>query len=196
MPQQQGAGTVYTGGPGSAFRGPLYVRGGPSSAGSGNPPSQAKFYNVFDAYGNLVAPATGSNYQEALITIPNANILTLYSAGFQLIAAPGAGFVIDIDTIILDYLYATAAFTAGGAIQANYGTGVAAAATATVAATFLTSPSANQITKLNGSTGMSNLASSAVINTAVYLTCATQNFATGGGSLVALVQYRIVQGMQ
>lgn len=189
MSQTQGSGTVYGVGPGTNFRGPLGIKGAPGNKGA------QSFYPIFDSIGSLMAPPTGSVYREALIPIANAAVLTLHSAPALLLAAPGAGLLIDVDSVLLNYVYGTTQFASGGAIQASYGAG-ATAATGTVAATFLTSPTANQITKLAGGSGMSNILSSAALNTAIYLYAATGDFTTGDGSLVALIKYRIISGMK
>lgn len=193
MPQIQGGGTVYVGGPGSAKRGPLYIKGGPSSAGSGNPPSQALFYQYVDASGNIVNPTTGSVQWETNIVVPNASVLTLFSVGFPLVAAPGAGLWLEADALILNNIYLTGAFTAGGAIQLNYAAGaVTTPASATIAATFLTSPTVNQMIKVAGS--LATIASSNLLNKGLFLTAATQDFASGAGSLIATVRYRVRTG--
>lgn len=194
MPQSQGAGTIYTGGPGGAKRLPLYGRTYGNVVFSNGNGAGYSFVNLFDKNGNMVAPitapTTGSQWAEISVAVPNASVLTLYSVGTLIIPAPGAGLYIDVKSMVLNNIYKTAAFTSGDPIQLNYGTGVSAPASVTVAATFLTSPTANQAIKVAGA--LATTLSSAVINTGVYLTVGTQDFATGGGSLVVNVEYRIV----
>lgn len=194
MPQVEGAGTQFSTGPGSTFRGPLYVRSGPVGASPVASGDAQTFYPIFDAFGNPIQPQTGTLWKELTIAVPNASVKTLHSVPFLLVAAPGAGLLLDPDTIILDYLYLTGAFTAGGVIQVSYGAGATAAST-TIAATFLTSPAANQMAKLSANNSAVNQLSSAVLNTGLYLYSATQDFATGGGSLIVNISYRVVQGL-
>jgi hypothetical protein len=134
----------------------------------------------------------GVPLQTVTVLVPNSAVLTLYSAPTALIPAPGAGNMIDVVDMVVENSYLTAAFASGGAIQASYGSGVTTPATATIAATFLTSPTANQIVKVQGA--LASSLSSAVLNTAVNLAAATQNFTTGGGSLIVKVSYRVLTG--
>lgn len=155
-----------------------------------------------DSNGNLIAQiltslASGSFSRGpqyvAAVAIPNATTKTLHSAPVLLVAAPGAGSWIEVDSIYLNYLYGTTQFTGGGVIQGAFGSAGSNAATGNVAATFLTGPTANQVVSLGGSIG--SLLSSAVLNQGLYLAAATADFAAGDGSLVALVTYRIVTGI-
>lgn len=195
MPQKYGAGTVYAGGPGSSQRGPLYVTGPPNATSPTASGNNRTFYQITDNVGNPVQPSTGTVWKEATIAIPNAAVKTLHSAPFLLVAAPGSGLFLDPDTIILDYLFLTAAFTSGGAISVAYGAAGTVAASTTVAATFLTSPAANQISKLSANNSAVNQLSSALMNTGLYLAAATADFATGSGSLIVNISYRVVSGL-
>ena len=143
--------------------------------------------------GSWSQSAVGGDTLTATVAIPNAQVLTLYSVGVQLVAAQGAGTLIEVVSVLLENVYKTAAFQAGGVIQASYGTGVTTPASATVAATFLTSPSANQAIILAGA--VASGLSSAYVNTAVRLACATQDFTVGGGSVIVQVVYRVHSGL-
>lgn len=127
------------------------------------------------------------------VAIPNAQVKTLFSVGTAIIPAQGAGTLIEVISMVLENKFLTAAFAAGGAIQLSYGSGVTIPASATIAATFLTSPVANQVILVAGALA-SNLAS-AVLNTAVNIAAATADFTTGAGSLVAKVAYRVHTGL-
>lgn len=186
MPQTEGGGTVFTGGPGCSIGLPIYGKFRPTS---GSVPATPNL--LFNSSGLLDYNALAADVlQLATVTIPNASVKTLFSVGTQLLPAPGAGLFYELDSIILNYLYGTTQFTSGGAIQASYGSGVTTPASATVAATFLTSPTANQIIKAGGA--IASTLSSTVLNKAVNLAAATADFATGDGSLVCLVKYRIL----
>ena len=131
--------------------------------------------------------------QYATVTIDNTHTKGLYSAPTTLVAAQGAGTLIEILSLLLEYKYSTAKMTAGDTIQASYDTGVTIPASATIAASFLTGPAANEVILVAGALG-DNLAS-AVVNKKVILTCATQDFATGSGTLIAKVSYRVHSGL-
>lgn len=131
--------------------------------------------------------------QNLTVTLTNAQLLALFTTPIQLLPAPGAGNMWDILDMTLENKFLTAAFAAGGAIQASYGAGVTTPATATVAATFLTSPAASSVIKVAGA--LAQALSTAVLNTAVNITNATANFTTGAGSVVVKLTYRMVTGL-
>lgn len=119
----------------------------------------------------------------------------MYATPVQLLAAPGAGLMNIVDSLYINYVYGSAALTAGGAVGAQYGNTAHAGgvpATATEAATDYTGASANTMFRIGG--GLSTGAATAsCINTAIYLSNATQAFATGtGGSFSVIVNYRTV----
>lgn len=150
---------------------------------------------VLPANGSVVVQNNGiggGSVISATIVVPNAAVLTLFSAPTQLLAAPGAGNMFDVIDMVVENKFLTAAYAAGGAIQASYGTGVTVPATATIAATFLTSPVANQVIKVAGALA-SNLAT-AIVNKALFLAAATADFTTGAGSLRVSVTYRLLTG--
>lgn len=98
---------------------------------------------------------------------------------------------IIVRQVTFKYNYLTAAYTGGGAINLVYGAaGTISALAATVAATFLTSPAANQIIVAAG--GLVSSLSSAVNEQGLYLTNATAAFATGAGSVDVYVDHIIL----
>lgn len=135
----------------------------------------------------------GGAIQTATIPISNANVKLLFGTGSILVPAPGTTSAIDLIDMVIENVFLTAAYTAGGVIQASYGTGVTVPASATIAATFLTSPTASQMIKVQGA--LASTLSSSVLNKALYLNCATQEFATGAGSLIVKINYRILTGL-
>ena len=124
--------------------------------------------------------------------VPNASVLTLFSVGVTLLPAPGAGNMYDVIDCVIENKFLTGAYAAGGVIQLSYGTGVTVPASTTVAATFLTSPIASQMVKLTGA--LASSLSSVVLNKALFLNCATQDFTTGAGSLVVKTTYNRLSG--
>lgn len=131
--------------------------------------------------------------QTIKVPLTSAQIKTLFSAPTAVLAAPGAGAAYDILDAFLDYAYGTTQYAAGGAIQLSYGTGVTTPATATVAATFLTSPTASQAIKVAGALASSLL--SAVANKAIYIAAATADFTTGDGTINLIINYRTLNGL-
>ena len=126
------------------------------------------------------------------VAIANAAVKTLNATPVSIVPAQGAGTLVEVISAVFENLYKTAAFAAGSALGLVYGAaGVAAAPT--VAATFLTSPAANQTIQVAG--GIATQLSSAVLNTAVVLQAASTEFTTGGGSLTVRCAYRVHRGM-
>ena len=127
------------------------------------------------------------------VAINNANTKALYTAPTTLVAAQGPGTLIELLSLVVEYKYSTAKMTAGGVIQASYDTGVTTPASATIAASFLTGPAADEVIKVQGV--LADSLSSAVLNKPVIFTCATQDFATGSGTLIVKFTYRVHSGL-
>lgn len=133
----------------------------------------------------------GGGAAAAYFALTNAQTLALNSAPVALLPAPGAGLAYDVLDCVFFNDFATAAFASGGAIQLSFGTGTTIPATATVAATFLTSPVADQMIKVAGALA-TNLASD-ILNKALYVAAATADFTTGAGVLRGNIAYRVVK---
>lgn len=129
------------------------------------------------------------------LALTNTQTKALFTVPTVVIPAQGAGTLIDIESVVFENIFGTAAFTAGAAFGLYYGNDASGvlALSATVAATFLTSPVANQIIKQAG--GLATNLASAALNTKVVVACATQDFATGAGSLTMKVAYRVHTGL-
>jgi hypothetical protein len=133
--------------------------------------------------------------RQASVALTLAQWNGMYATPVQLLAAPGAGLMNIVDSMYINFVYGSAALTAGGAVGAQYGNTAHAGgvpASSTEAATDFTGASANTMFRIGG--GLSTGAATAsCINTAIYLSNATQAFATGtGGSFEVFVNYRTV----
>ncbi len=130
----------------------------------------------------------------ATVTLSAAQIAAMYTTPVQLIAAPGSGKLILIDEILWDIAFVSAQYTAGGAIQAQYSNtthGAGPQASASIAAATLNGVAASGFIA-NGSGSATLNAPATVENTAVYISNATQAFATGDSTATLYVKYRVV----
>jgi hypothetical protein len=129
------------------------------------------------------------------VALTAAQIKALYDTPVQLVAAPGTGKLVVIDSILWDIAFGTTQYTAGGVIAAQYGNaahGAGPAASGTLAAASLNAIAASSFLSNGGIAGGLDVAKSASLNTAVYLSNQTADFATGDSTATLYVRYRVV----
>lgn len=162
--------------PGTTIRSPLRLRK-PAFSHQG---SATGTYNIVEGL---------SFYQVTLTAaqINGMNAAPILLFGPSLAPPVPALNTIIVETITFDLIYGSAVFTGGGALSLGYGATASPAASATLAATFLTSPTVNEFAIIRGVavTG----ASSAIVGAGIYLTNATQAFAAGTGSTVVVTVF-------
>jgi hypothetical protein len=128
----------------------------------------------------------------AQVKLTSAQILGMSAAPVLLLAAPGANKMIILNKLSFTYLYGGVAYAAGGAIGLEWANTAAlagpAASTTLAAATFNGYVASNnfELTPDNTDT-LANM-----INQAVYISNATAAFTTGTGTLIANLNYNIV----
>lgn len=132
--------------------------------------------------------------QVATVTLSAAQINALYDTPILVIAAPGSGKVIIITGLAWDFVYGSAAFTAGGVVTLQYKNNAHAGGVLTttgIAAASITGISANSVLT---DTAIPIVATSAnTVNQGIYISNATQDFATGTGTTSTLsVFYRVI----
>jgi hypothetical protein len=132
--------------------------------------------------------------QVATVTLTATQINAMYAVPVSVIAAPGAGKAIVVTGLAWDFVYGSAAFAAGGVVTLQYGSTLHAGGILTttgIAAASLTGISANSLLT---DTQIPIVATSAnTVNTAIYISNATQAFTTGTGTTSTLnVFYRVV----
>jgi hypothetical protein len=141
--------------------------------------------------GAVTTPALATNtIQYAIVPMTLAQFQGMYAAPYQILAAPGAGNVINVLSWYISMTYGSAQLTTGGATALQFGStvhGAGVLATATIPAASLTGITANEQVGSNGSMGVG-----ANANTAVYISNATAPFAVGtGATFNIIVSYMI-----
>jgi hypothetical protein len=188
MPQKQGAGTIYTGGPGSALRGPIYVK---TAALPGQNSNLFGFTPFMDSKGEWAL-------RIANILIPAAQVLTLHSVPIDLstfdsfLGAPGVGNLIVPDFIVAELKFNTIAFASGGAVSVSYGSGGPNVHTTAIPAALVTAAQ-SEIFETPAAVTTQQQAS-AMVNVGLFLAAAGADFTTGDGALMLRIGYRIFQG--
>lgn len=126
------------------------------------------------------------------MVLNNAEVLALESAPTVVLPTQGDGTFIEVISAVLENINGGTAYTGSmGAIQLSYGSALTYPATATIAATFLTSPTVSQMIKVAGV--LATTPASDVLDTEVTIGCATANPATGTGTIKLHVTY-VVHG--
>jgi hypothetical protein len=204
MPQTQGGGTVYVGGPGSGFRLPLYGKFGPVT---GSTPASPVL--LYDANGNQYAPDQYSYLSAVRVPITSAQIKALATTPVALVAAQGAGTLIVPQEIVFNYLYGTATYVngTGGApgYELQLGSGMklwldTSSASplntllkSTANGVFVLDPAASPTTAQWEGTSSASL--NAALNFSNSL-ASTHDLVTGDGTVVIEVVYRLYTGLQ
>lgn len=138
-----------------------------------------------DAKDQLVLP------MQASIPISATQILTLNTAPVTLIPAPGAGFAIALELLVLEVIRTATQFTGGGAVGPVYAGATGTFLTENQMAAADVTGAAGIVTRLlsvGAPAGGVSLAS----NAAVQLFAGTGNFAAGTGTMRAFARYSII----
>lgn len=125
----------------------------------------------------------------AQVSLSSANILALSATPITLVAAPGAGKVVIVESILFKMVRTATAYANGGAVEVRYTDGSGAKVSADVAAALITTGGAG--------TAYAHVAGieasiTPVANAAIIVTNATAPFITGTGTAVVSIKYRIV----
>lgn len=138
---------------------------------------------------------TGGEPNDTTITLTAAQVNTMFTTSVPLLPPPGVGSFYIVQQGILVNENGGTAWTAGGAITIGYSSanpGSPNALSGTIAATFLTTPTVKQIITLAG-VQTASAAESTLDNLGVYISNATQVFATGTGVLKIRLLYTLVK---
>jgi hypothetical protein len=127
------------------------------------------------------------------VTVSNSQLLNLAATPVTLIPAQGTGTLVEVISMVMEYVYVSPAFSGGSgySLVAQYGTS-GANATQAEPEDLLFSSTADQMVILSGG-GLSLAPSLGTLNTAVVLT-AGGAITTGGGSLIVQLTYQVHSG--
>jgi hypothetical protein len=125
----------------------------------------------------------------ATVAMSAANIIGMRATPITIIAAPGAGKIIVVDSILLTMNRTATAFTGGGAVEFRYTNGSGAKVATDIAASVVTTGGAGTEPAISSSPGVP---SGGVANAPVVVTNATAAFATGTGTASLYIKFRIV----
>jgi hypothetical protein len=141
--------------------------------------------SVSSALSNLGLTATaaaGLGYVNIAMTLAQWN--GMYAAPFQIVAAPGANKILRLASMVIYQTYGSAQLTAGGVVALQYGNsahGAGPLASNSEQASDFTGAAANQNYFFIGTSGNGSNAADQT-NAGLFLSNATQAFATGTGS--------------
>ncbi len=127
--------------------------------------------------------------RKATVTLTANEIKALNASPKTLIAAPAAGEALIIERVLFRFIWATTQYTAGSALSVLYAGGSTNLLAGTLAATFLTAPTA-AVTSDAILAGLGTQLS-APQETAVTLKAASTEFATGDSTLEVQIWYRV-----
>ena len=140
---------------------------------------------------NVVAPGdlAVSTVQYAEVEISSAEILALFATPKTLVAAPGAGKILEFISLLLAYDYNTIAYTIGTAtnLQVKYTDASGAAVSTTQAVTGMLDQATDQLRSLD----KLEASVTPVVNAALVLTLAVANVTAGDGTIHGNVAYRV-----
>lgn len=144
---------------------------------------------------SIVDLRTGGEQTDTTVTLTAAQVNTMFTTPVELIPAPAAGSFVVVQQAILVNENGGTAWTSGGAITVGYSNanpGSPNALSGTIAATFLTSPTVKQIITLAGAQ-ISSATESTYDALGIFISNATQVFATGTGTLKVRLLYTVVK---
>jgi hypothetical protein len=124
------------------------------------------------------------------VSLTAAQLVAMEAAPVSVIAAPGAGFAIVIDSVLLEMTTTSTVFTGGGAVSFVYhGTGTAVHA-GSIPASVVTAAAGVSYTLLGPAAATTG--TTAPANTGVDITNATAPFAAGTGTAKVKLKYRVI----
>lgn len=149
---------------------------------------------VGDGSGHAVEQALGADATlvSTKVTLSNAQLKALHTTAIEVIPAPGANKIVEVATLLIKHIYATAAFTVAGDSDfvCRYVDATGVICTQEIEGTGVFDQVADTYT--NGRNKINVIASAAqIVNTAVVIHNTGTELADGGGTADVWVHYRV-----
>lgn len=125
-------------------------------------------------------------------TVSSAELLALFATPKVLIAAQGAGTIIQLDSCLMKYVYNSVQYTLGGAIQLNWvggSTSVMDASSTMLSGADIQAAASKTI---RGRVADLGITVTTFENTGIQITNAGEAFASGNGTIKVYLTYRII----
>lgn len=154
-------------------------------------PSSASFASA--DVSKLTLGTVTNQYKTGTLTLDQ--MLALYTTPVEVLPVLSSGYMYVVDKLVLEAIYGSAALTGGGNIYLQYGTTAHGTNTASgnIAASFLTTFSADKTVSTTGTIGTAGLATTSTNAASLTITNDTAVFASGtGSSFVYHVFYKVV----
>jgi len=141
---------------------------------------------TFQAAGGGASPAEA---QAITVTLSSANIQAMFATPVTLIAAPGSGKLIQVDEVVVNFIYNSIAYENGSELRIKY-SGSAENLFATIADT---GPMQGTASFINGAQKTeATIALTSLTNTAIVATNNTSAFTTGNSTMKIYLRYRVI----
>jgi hypothetical protein len=141
-------------------------------------------------YVDTLSASVDDRILKATVTLTAAQIKALGATPIALIAAPGAGKSIVVEKAVFRFNWVGVQYANGSALSLIYDTGSTNLLAGTLAATFLTAPTAAVVS--DAAIGALGTQLELVQNKSVKIKAASTEFATGDSTMTVVLFYRIV----
>lgn len=152
----------------------------------GNGSGADSAYQTLDSSG--IAPGV---VQVASVSLAAADIIGMNGTPVQILAAPGSGKAIVVESIVFEMIRSSTAFTGGGAVSFQYHTTTTSVPHAgSIQASVVTGAAGTVLVALGPNVGSNGLVVPA--NEGIDITNATAAFAAGTGTAKVFIKYRVI----